>query len=87
MKIIFSKKYDKSFDKLPLKIQKLAIIAESEVIEANSINEIFQLKPLRKKDFYSINIGNSYRIGIKIRNDEVIFISVGHRSDIYSKFP
>lgn len=28
-----------------------------------------------------------YRIGIKLENNEIIFITVKHRKDIYRKFP
>lgn len=87
MKIIKTDRFQKEYQKLPFEIKKLAISTLLEISEAEIKQEIFQLKPMRKKDYYSINIGESYRLGVKIMDTEVLLISVAHRSDIYNKFP
>ncbi len=42
---------------------------------------------MQQKYYYSINIGESYRIGVKIKGDEVMLLNVGHRDTIYNDFP
>jgi mRNA interferase RelE/StbE len=38
------------------------------------------------KEYFRIRIGD-YRIGIKILDNEVYFLDVGHRKEIYKRFP
>jgi mRNA-degrading endonuclease RelE of RelBE toxin-antitoxin system len=87
MKIIYASRYVSEFCKLNDKIQKLVLLSEKEIIEAEVKEEIFQLKPLRKKNYFSINIGKAHRIGVKIKEGVVLLITIGDRAHIYNKFP
>ena len=59
-----------------------------EVIElAQTTSKITNLKKLKgESDYYRIRLG-SYRIGIRIEDDLVVFIRALHRKDIYRYFP
>lgn len=87
MKMIFSDNYLAKYRRLSSSYQQLALITQDEILEAEVKEEIFQLKAMRQKDYYSINIGESYRIGVKIKGDEVMLLNVGHRETIYNNFP
>ena len=86
-------KFDKSFLKSIEKVkdtslkQKIADVIDN-LETANSLNELKQLKKLKGyKSFYRIKIGD-YRIGIELeQSDEVIFIILAHRKEIYQRFP
>lgn len=70
-------------DKVLAKIK--AIILECK--EANSLNEISNLKKLRGYPaFYRIRVG-VYRIGFEVVGDEIIFARCLQRKDIYKYFP
>lgn len=60
--------------------------AIENVRDANSSQDIRELKRLKGAKAYRIRIGN-YRIGITITGTTVDFITVGHRSDFYQFFP
>jgi len=87
MKTVITDRFQNEFKKLPFQIRKSVLITLTEISEAEAPNHIFQMKELRKKDYFSINIGDSYRIGLKIKSDELVLITVMHREDIYNKFP
>jgi mRNA interferase RelE/StbE len=58
-----------------------------QVEQARSLSEISQLKKLRGSErYYRIQIG-SYRVGVVIEGDTVIFVRVLPRKDIYRRFP
>jgi mRNA interferase RelE/StbE len=58
-----------------------------EVSTAFTLSEIRNLKKLKgSKNCFRIKLG-SYRIGLTIRNNVVIFAAFDHRSDIYKYFP
>jgi mRNA interferase RelE/StbE len=55
--------------------------------QAQTTSEIANLKKLKgESDYYRIRLG-SYRIGIRIEDDLVVFIRALHRKDIYRYFP
>jgi mRNA interferase RelE/StbE len=57
------------------------------VIAANTVSDIVNIKKLSGfKYHYRIRIGN-YRVGIVIKNNEVIFERFLHRKDIYKYYP
>ena len=60
--------------------------AIENVRDANTSQEIRELKRLKGAKAYRIRIGN-YRIGITITGNTVNFITVGHRSHFYQFFP
>jgi mRNA-degrading endonuclease RelE of RelBE toxin-antitoxin system len=87
MKVYFSNRFEKDYKKLPVEVKRLVISAIDDAKEAESLKDIFQCKLLRTKDVYAINVGNSYRIGLRKQGDKVTFICVNHRSEIYNRFP
>jgi mRNA interferase RelE/StbE len=70
----------------PVKIRILAII--ERVIEAETLDEIPNLKPMEgAHNYFRIRLGD-YRIGIFRRQDKVIeFQRVGTRGNFYNRFP
>ncbi len=55
--------------------------------QAQTTSTIANLKKLKgESDYYRIRLG-SYRIGIRIEDDLVVFIRALHRKDIYRYFP
>jgi len=76
------KRYGKD-GKLLARIKKIIL----EVEAADSIVTIGNLKKLKAEgSCYRIRSG-SYRIGLIIENDAVIFVRVLHRREIYRYFP
>lgn len=58
-----------------------------EVEQAQDLSELSNLKKLKgESDYYRIRFGN-FRIGVKVEADQIIFIRVLHRRDIYRYFP
>jgi mRNA interferase RelE/StbE len=61
--------------------------AIAEVKTATALSEIKGLIKMRGyATFYRIRLGD-YRIGIEVLEDEVIFVRMLHRRDIYRYFP
>jgi len=66
--------------------QRIANVIEN-VRNANSIDDIPNLKKISGYEFqYRIRIGN-YRAGLEIIEDDVAFVRFGHRKDFYNFFP
>jgi mRNA interferase RelE/StbE len=80
----FTKEVEKILDKKLL--GSLAATIE-QIISAQSISEILNLKKLVGFDVhYRVKVGN-YRIGIVIIENVVVLVRFLHRKDIYKKFP
>jgi mRNA interferase RelE/StbE len=59
----------------------------AEVKAATALSEIRNLVKMRGyATFYRMRLGE-YRIGIEVLEDEVIFVRILHRRDIYRYFP
>jgi mRNA interferase RelE/StbE len=59
----------------------------AEVKAATALSEIKNLVKMRGyATFYRMRLGE-YRIGIEVLEDEVIFVRILHRRDIYRYFP
>jgi mRNA interferase RelE/StbE len=59
----------------------------AEVKTATALSEIKSLSKMRGfATFYRIRLGD-YRIGIEVLEDEVIFVRILQRKDIYRYFP
>ena len=60
------------------------------IAEVKTAEDLSALKHLSKlhghAHFYRIRLGD-YRIGIEVLGDEVIFVRILHRKDIYRYFP
>lgn len=88
MKVVFKKSFLKEIQKLKNKQLKNSI-AECiiQVESANSLNQVKNLKKLTGYSvYYRIRIGD-YRIGLKVEDEAVFFVTIEHRKDIYKKFP
>jgi mRNA interferase RelE/StbE len=57
------------------------------VEQAQSLQEISDLKKLRYGDrYYRIRIGD-YRLGLALDHDTLVFVRFLHRKDLYKYFP
>ena len=62
-------------------------LAIEEVKAAESISAIRNLLKLKGyQELYRIRVGN-YRIGLRVTDEEVIFVRLLHRREIYRFFP
>ncbi len=89
MNIEFTKKFEKQIDKLnDNKVIKEISKCVKDVINANNIDEIKNIKKLKGEyNAYRIRIGN-YRIGVFGEgNNKILFSVFLHRKDIYKRFP
>ncbi|MEB3309380.1 MAG: type II toxin-antitoxin system RelE/ParE family toxin [Snowella sp.] len=88
MKVKFESKFVKDLKKLrdPKLLSNIkAIINECKL--TTEISGISNLKKLKGfQSFYRIKIGD-YRIGIEIIDNELIFVRILHRKEIYRFFP
>jgi mRNA interferase RelE/StbE len=79
-------KIDKAFEKDTRKISEQKLLHQIADL-VNSISEIRNIKKLKSySNYYRIRIGN-YRIGLQINSNQIIFIRILHRKDIYTFFP
>lgn len=70
-------------DKIRYRLSKII----QDILKANNLSEIRNLKKLKgHKSYYRIRIGD-YRVGIAYKEEKVIFAAFNHRSDIYKYFP
>lgn len=88
MKVEFKESFLK--DLRPVKDKNL-LSRVKETIEnlekAEKLEEISNLKKLKgERGYYRIGIGD-YRVGLKIEGDQVTFIRMLNRKDIYKYFP
>jgi len=71
-------------DKILLKRVEQVI---AEVKTATALSEVKHLSKMRGyATLYRLRLGD-YRIGIEVVEDEVIFVRILHRKDIYRYFP
>jgi mRNA interferase RelE/StbE len=88
MNVKFESKFAKDLRKL--KDQKLLSNIKTAINECKLAPELSTLSNLKKlkgyQTFYRIKIGD-YRIGIEIIDNELIFVRVLHRREIYRFFP
>jgi mRNA interferase RelE/StbE len=72
---------------LPKNINSKVLDIIDNIGKAKDIREIKNLKKLTGyKDYYRICAGN-YRLGIEIKKNDIIFIRILHRKEIYRFFP
>ncbi len=88
MKIVFSKQFEKQISKLRNPDLEEGIgKAILEIKQANSLQEIPNIKKMKNHDSaYRKRVGN-YRIGFFYEDGEVFVVTVLHRKDIYKTFP
>jgi len=59
----------------------------AEVKTATALSEVKHLSKMRGyESLYRLRLGD-YRIGIEVVEDEVVFVRILHRKDIYRYFP
>ncbi len=88
MRVVFKKSFLKEVKKIRNKHLK-DLIEECilQVEGAANLSAIKNLKKLTGYDiYYRVRVGD-YRVGLKIENDLVFFVTIEHRKDIYRKFP
>ena len=88
MKTSFRESFEKDIRVIREKNILVRIKTVIELVEAApDMRAITGLKKLKgAADYYRIRVGE-YRIGIIARNNEVMFVRVLHRKDIYRYFP
>ena len=89
MRVLFTRSFAKDLRKhrknrrILNQVQKIIENAE----QAEVISELTNLKQLKAEGrYYRIRTGD-YRIGVTIENDEITFVRVLHRKEIYRFFP
>jgi mRNA interferase RelE/StbE len=90
MKVFFKKSFIKDFQRLPTEIKeevkKICLTIFPKIKNLKEFN-LYPLKKLRGFKFYYRIKLKDFRIGFKKSDDEVIFMRVLHRKDIYKYFP
>lgn len=88
MKTLYKNSFVKDLKKVrekDIKNRVRSMIEDAE--QAEKISELTGLKKMRGgENYYRIRIG-SYRIGVVIDSDTIIFVRFLHRKDIYRYFP
>jgi mRNA interferase RelE/StbE len=88
MRIRFLNSFDQDLDRISdVSLLRKIQATISLVKNATSLMEIPNIKKLKSKNnYYRIRIGD-YRLGINLQNNEVTFIRIRHRREIYRNFP
>jgi len=88
VRVDFRKSFSRDLKKIKDKNLLQQVRATIEEVEAApNLDMISNLKQLKGEgEYFRIKIG-SYRIGLKLENDILIFIRFLHRKDIYRYFP
>ncbi len=88
MKTDFKKSFTKDLKKIREQdLKKRVATAIKRAEEAKSLRKVENIRKLRGSDrYYRIKIGD-YRIGLKLKDNMLIFIRFLHRRDIYKYFP
>jgi len=76
MKIIFSNKAEKNFDKLPLQIKKKAL-KQFKPIDMDINYQSLHTKKLKGSDYFEGRIDYHYRFVYRIENETLYIISLG----------
>jgi mRNA interferase RelE/StbE len=88
LRTAYRKQFLKELARVPPKTRvKIEALAFEELPKMNSIWETRKVERMKGyRSYYKIRFG-SYRVGLKIEGDTVIFERVLHRKDIYRYFP
>ena len=89
MRVLFTKSFAKDLrnhKKNQILLQQIQKVIE-QVERAETITELTNLKQIKAEGrYYRIRIGD-YRLGLAIENDQITFVRVLHRREIYRFFP
>ncbi len=88
MQIKFKKSFLKQLAKLPKDDrEKIERFVFEELLDFNSIAESGKIEKMQGyEDCYKIRFG-SYRVGLKLKDGEIVVQIVMHRKEIYRFFP
>lgn len=89
MKLIFEKRFEKNLKKIQDKriLQRVKSIIEKIALIDSLLELDENVKRMRSNpSFWRIKIGD-YRIGLEKEKDEIIFVRILHKKDIYKYFP
>jgi mRNA interferase RelE/StbE len=90
METFFKRRFIKDFKKLPKDIKKdvreLCFLITPKAENLNDLEKDSLKKIKGFKNYYRVRIGD-YRIGFKKVKNQIIFMRVLHRKDIYKLFP
>ena len=88
MRILFRQSFLRDLERIRERsvLDRIQRAVES-IEQASDLESIPQLKRLRgERGFYRVRVGD-YRIGLAIEGEEVTFVRVLHRREIYRYFP
>jgi mRNA interferase RelE/StbE len=88
LNVEYRRKFLKDLASIPSKVRReIEEFAFTDLPRMNSVAESRKLERMKGyPTFYKVRFG-SYRIGIKLEDDVVVFETVLHRRDIYRYFP
>lgn len=88
MKIEYRKKFLKELARVPTKTRvNIEEFVFKKLPKSESISDSGKIEQMKGyPSYFKIRFG-SYRVGLKIENDTVIFERVMHRKEIYRYFP
>ena len=88
MKVLFRESFARDLRRIEdREVTRRIQQAVESVEQAATLQDVPNLKRLRAKGrYYRIRVGN-YRLGLTIDEDEVSFVRVLHRREIYRYFP
>ena len=88
MKVLFERSFAKDLKAVKnKKLHQRIARAIRNVQLAGDLSDVKQLTKMKGyENYYRIRIGD-YRIGIEVVGNEVIFVRMMHRKDIYRFFP
>ena len=88
MKVSLKKAFLKDLEKLPRSAyQKVFHLVFNEIPKTDHIRSVKNVRKITvEKNYYRIRVGH-YRIGFEYRGDELVFMRILHRKDIYRYFP
>lgn len=88
MKAEYRKKFLKELSRIPAQVRHdIEIFALEEVPQLSSIAQSGKIEKLKGyTNYYRVRFG-SYRVGLRVEGDTVIFERALHRKEIYRFFP
>lgn len=89
MEVKYKPNFIKDFNKIKSKKEQEQVykICFKDILEIERISEIKNLKKIKGYDYYYRIRKGDYRIGLKFDGQEVVFMRVLRRRDIYKYFP
>lgn len=88
MKVAFESSFARDLKRIKDKSLLLQIQETIDAVKAaDALNHVQHLKKMQGYEtFYRIRL-KEYRMGIEVMDDQVVFVRILHRKDIYRYFP